>query len=50
VKQADKRDSVTALAGYDDHSSGTRVAARLEPPTRGLSGPRRRPPTWCCSA
>jgi hypothetical protein len=22
VKQAGKRDSVTALAGYDDHSSG----------------------------
>src|SRR6185503_14610653 len=42
VKQADKRDSVTALAGYDDHSSRPRVAARLEPPTRRLGGPRHR--------
>jgi len=50
VKQADKRDSVTALAGYDDHSSGPCVAARLEPPTRRLGGPRRRLPIWCCSA
>src|SRR5260370_17958223 len=50
VKQADKRDSVTALAGYDGHSSGTRVAARLQPPTRRLGGPRRRLPTWSFSA
>src|SRR5436190_21185190 len=48
VKQADKRDSVTALAGYDDHSSRPGVAAGLEPPTRRLGGPRRRLPTWCC--
>ena len=43
-------EGLAALAGYDDHSSGTRVAARLEPPTRRLSGPRRCLPTWCCSA
>ena len=45
VKQAGKRDSVTALAGYDGHSSRPCVAARLEPPTRRLGGPRRRLPT-----
>ena len=50
VKQADKRDSVTALAGYDDHSSRPRVATGLEPPTRRLGGPRQRLPIWCCSA
>ena len=50
VKQACKRDSVTPLAGYDDHSSRRRVAAALEPPTRRLGGPRHRLPIWCCSA
>src|SRR5688572_13338298 len=50
VKRAGKRDSVTALAGYDGHSSGPCVAAWLEPPTRRLGGPRQRLPIWCCSA
>jgi len=36
--------------GYDGHSSGPRVAARLKPPTRRLDGPRHRLPIWCCSA
>ena len=35
----------SCLGRAGGHSSGTRVAARLEPPTRGLSGPRHRPPT-----
>ena len=37
-KQADKPDSVTALACYGGHSSGTRITARLKPPTRRLRG------------
>src|SRR5258706_16139832 len=48
VKQADKRDSVTARKGYDDHSSRRCVVASLEPPTRRLGGPLRRLPPCCC--
>src|SRR5690606_6416466 len=33
----------------DGHSSGTRVAARLERPTRIRRGPRHRIPIWPCS-
>ena len=50
-KSADKPGSVTARrdARYGRHSSRRRVAAALEPPTRGLGEQRRRPPIWCCS-
>ena len=34
---------------YGRHSSRHRVAAALEPPTRGLGEQRHRPLTWCCS-
>ena len=37
-KRTDKPDSVTALACYDGHSSGTFVTKRLKHPTRRLRG------------
>ena len=44
VKSACKPGSVV-----DSHSSGTRVAARLERPTRTRHGPRHGVPIWPCS-
>ena len=47
-KRTDKPDSVTALACYDGHSSGTRVTVRLKHPTRRHSaGPPAKHRTAC---